>query len=216
MILADGNVEALNASGCVIVARGAVSLERSEYCVIAAGAFVNITMYDGSPRDSANGSVILSRGWANVASAYGSLILAHEGTLLGNASDARFINAAFVGSEDRGGNRTLRVRGLPVEELPEPPFARPLQVLGLVRPDAGLVDTRLTRSVVRGVQQAPPLGVVLRYGERRYFAPFGEPIVDQDGKAVEDLRGWEVSFADSQLAILSSDAADAPVRLEGR
>jgi hypothetical protein len=62
----------------------------------------------------------------------------------------------------------------------------------------------------------PPLGIVLSYGDRRYFAEFGQPILDQDGKPVEELRGWRVAFSDDSLAIFSSDTADVPVRLEGR
>jgi hypothetical protein len=215
IVLADGNVELKSARGCVIVARGVVTAESSEVNVIVAGALVRIAMWDGSARDTANnGSVILTRGWADLQSAHGSMILAHEGTTLESARDALFINATMVGSIDRAGNRTLRVRGIPLEELPALTFAEPLRVIGLVRSDADPVDTR--RLSLLAAKPPPPLGIVLRYGDRRYFAALGQPIHDQDGQPVEAFRGWQVSYADDQVAIFSNAVSDVPVRLEGR
>jgi len=88
--------------------------------------------------------------------------------------------------------------------------------LGVVRPDATHVDLRLRALSPLLVEIKPPLGIVLRYGDRRYFAAFGQPILDQDGKVVEALKGWQVGFSDDQVAIFSSDTADVAVRLEGK
>lgn len=217
VVLADGNVELTSPRGCVVVARGAIRVHTfSQYCVLVSGVYVNVLAADGSPQDTAsNGSVILSRGWADVQSAFGSLIFAPEGIVLELSRDASFINAALVGL-DRSGNRSLRVRGLPIEDLPEAPFTKPPRVVGLVRPDAVHVDLRQRAMNPNPEPVKQPTGVVLRFADRRYFASFGQPILDQDGKPVEALRGWQVAFADDHLAILSSATADVPIRLDGR
>src|SRR5690349_20105671 len=65
VILADGNVDVGGLEGCVVVARGAASAARSTWSVIVAGAYVKVGT-DGQPSKSDNGSLIATRGWANV------------------------------------------------------------------------------------------------------------------------------------------------------
>jgi hypothetical protein len=147
----------------------------------------------------------------DVETAYGSLIAAPEGAAVGRAQWAMFINAAVAGSDDS--SRPLKVTDLPLEPLPVHPLAGRLKVLGLFRTEG---TSLLFREFAPGFGPPPSLGIVFRLDDRRYVAEIGKPIVDQDGARVEQLRDWQVGFANDRLALFSSATTDVPVRLEGR
>ena len=238
IVLADGHVELNQAVGCVIVARGAVKLQRSEYSVIAAGLLVEIGT-DGRANDAANGSIIASRGWARLQRAYGSIIAAPEGASVESPQDTFFLNAAIVnggfGRSDGIEAKSLKVPDLPLEPLPANPLAKQLQAVGIIRPDAGqrssipggmIADGRAAVGAPaafgagfgRGGAAAPPvvdLGIVIRYDGRRYVAPIDQPILDEAGQVVEALRDWKLVQRTGSLAIFSSPTGDLAVRLPG-
>ena len=209
IILADGKVNLNRAEGCVIVARGPVKIDASEYCVAVSGVYVDIARLDGQPGNTNNGSVIVSRGWANLRSTYGSLIAALEGTSSSSTHGTIFVNAALVGSSAR----PLRVPDLPLEPLPAHPLAAKLKFLGIIRADGGKYSVRLPVVAADGSETSGHLGIVFRYGDRRYVAEPDKPILDEAGQPVEALRDWRVSLISESVAIFSSATADVPVRL---
>jgi len=215
IVLADGKVNLNRAEGCVIVARGAVNIDVSEYCAIVSGVFVDIARLDGQPGNTSNGSVIVSRGWASVQSAYGSLIAAPEGISISGSHGVQFVNAVLVG-RDRGGSRTLRVPDLPLEPLPAHPLAQALKFQGIVRADGGKYSVRTPVIAADGSETSGHLGIVFRHGDCRYVAEIAKPILDEAGQPVEALRDWQLSLISETVAIFSNATTDVPVPLEGR
>jgi hypothetical protein len=213
IILADGKVNLDRAEGCVIVARGAVTVGLSEYCVIASGVFVDVARFDGQPGNTSNGSVIASRGWASVQSAYGSLIAANEGSSTSRAQGAWFVNAAVVGRLE---GRTLRVADLPLEPLPAHPFAQAIRFQGIVRGDGGRYSVRTPVVAADGSESPGHLGIVFRHDARRYVAQPDKPILDETGQPAAALRDWRVTLITPALAIFSNGTSDVAVPLEGR
>jgi hypothetical protein len=219
IVLADGNVAIESAEGCVIVARGAVRLQQSSYCVIVSGLCVEVSS-DGQPNDTANGSIIATRGWASLRIAYGSFVAAPEGATVESPRDVFIVNAAIASGEfESASAKTLQVPDLPLEPLAENPLRAQLKVLGIVRPDtAPIVRAGPPFGRPRGGAPPPPadLGIVVRFGGRRYLAAIGQPILDEAGRVVEPLRDWQLATLTDSLAIFSSSASDLALRLPGR
>jgi hypothetical protein len=135
IVLADGNVKVDRLEDCVIIARGAVDVRSTaQNCVIVAGAFAKVSRDGGDFGREAPGSLIVSRGWAEVQSANGSIVAAPEGATIGSSQNALFINASFAG-RDRGGSKTIKVPDLPLEAMPAHPLSNLIKVQGVVHVD---------------------------------------------------------------------------------
>lgn len=208
IILADGDVEALIPRDCVIIARGVVTASGARNCVIVAGAAV-IATHDGDSRNPDSGSVIVSRGWVDLASAHGSILVGQAGVTVGRSQGARFLNAevpkALDGFDHHRDSKSFTALDLPVESLPIHPLSVRMKFLGIVQAQAAQ-DDPLSR--VR--QQAS--GVVFRLDDRRYVADVGAPIVDEAGKPVESLQSWTLSHASERTAIFRNGDAEAVIR----
>jgi len=213
IVLADGNFVADTAQGCVIVARGVVELQKSEWSVIVAGVHLRIAGSDGQVVSSENGSLIATRGRASMQVAYGTVLFAGEGATISSSRNAVFVNAVIVGSSAER-SRSVKLKNLPIEDLPVHDMAGRIRMLGIVYPE--VIDSEELRPppFLPGAKPAPQLsGIVFQFDGRRYTAEVGQPILDEADNPVAALGDWKVSYADNSLAILSSDEADAVVRV---
>jgi hypothetical protein len=220
IVLADGNVELSRIDGCVIVARGAVTAHASSAnSVIVAGALVKLGQYDGNPGNTTNGSLIVTRGWADLGAAYGTMVVAPEGITVGRSEGAIFINspvpqpAVLLGgvpavARDRG-SRSVKAPDLALEALPSHPLGQKVNVTGVLRGEAPAGAGAFSR--VRNPTGCTAL--VFRFEGKKYVADMGEPIVDEAGHPVPALRGWKLGAIGHGRAILSGPDADAVARL---
>jgi len=223
VLLADGSVEVEGLRGCVVVARGAVHVRMvSEYSVIASGAFVKITLIDGDPRNPANGSLIATRGWADVGTPHGSLIAALQGVSISRTagSGTVLINTPPPDMTRALGGRgndlkSLKITDLSLEPLRQPSHTGTMAFLGAVRGERTLVRN-LGGPIVREQKEMAPVSAVIRYEGRRYVADLDQPIVDEAGQPVVALQDWKLTFVDEKIAILSSDISDAVLRLASK
>jgi len=218
VVLADGNVEVLTATDSIIIARGVIGINNfSAGSVIAAGTLVRGGDFDGKAPDTANGSVIVSRGWVEIGKTYGTLVAAGVGIVttemtpknlwcINAPAPAERINA--FGPQRSSGNRSISVPNLPLEALPLHPLGEKLKVLGVMHSRVQVRQRALTRTADR----YQPTGVVLEFEGRRLMAELGLPIADEAGQIVSALRGWRVSSVSDKLVILSGAEADAFVR----
>jgi hypothetical protein len=211
IVLADGNVCVARAEGCVIIARGTVQLMKSEWSVIVAGVQVDLTTSDGKVGERQNGSLIATRGRAQMQGAYGTVLYTGEGATVSGPQLAVFINAAIVGNATTL-SRSVRIKNFPIDDLPAHPFAERLKFVGLIstRP----VETGRFASLQEGNAASPFYGVAFEFDDRRYVADVGEPILDEADQPVPALADWRLSYANDWLAVFSSDDADAVVRIE--
>lgn len=218
IILADGSVTVLRAEGCVIVARGVVTIQMaSSNCVIVSGVFVDLGQYDGMPGNATNGSLVVSRGWAEGRTGYGTIVAAPEGISFGRTDSAIFLNApvpagpALPGGINIGRDKASRSVNvdLPVEALPNHPFAGRITMLGVSHGPhhvAGILG--------RDQRVFGPRGIVFGYEGRTHVAEVGEAIVDEEGNAIESLRDWRLSCVNSKFAIFVGPDGNAVLRLE--
>jgi hypothetical protein len=213
IVLADGNFVADTAQGCVIVARGVVELQKSEWSVIVAGVHLRIAGSDGQVVSSENGSLIATRGRASMQAAYGTVLFAGEGATISSSRNAVFVNAVIVGSSAER-SRSVKMKNVPIEDLPVHDMAERIRMLGIIYPEAIDSDELRLPPFLPGAKSAPQLsGIVFQFDGRRYTAEVGQPILDEADQSAPALADWKVSYANNSLAIFSSDEADAVVRL---
>jgi hypothetical protein len=215
VILADGNVDVSGADSSVIVSRGTVTIHSiSQLSVIVAGTLAKLRL-DGRPGNNDAGSLVVSRGWVDMgSSSYGTLVAAHEGINPGRFQGTVFINAAVPPArlDPQGGNlsRSVAVNDLPLERLPTHPMSDKFTLLGVLhgkrQPAGPLGIARISRSSL------DPIGIVFRYGGRKYVAELGQTILDEAGNPVADLQHWKLAQAMGSLAILSGSDADVVLR----
>jgi hypothetical protein len=222
IVLADGNVEIESVRGSLVIARGAVTVRgTSAYSIIISGAYIRIGMYDGDRRDRAKGSLLVSRGLAQIDAGYGTLMAAPGGARYGlggaTLTDGVLINTAPLAVPPRAPGvirptfKSVQIPDLPLEALPVNPLSARIDIVGILNAQnaalrlAGILPPRLA---------SEPIGAVFRLGGRRYVAELDQPIVDESGVEVEDLRGWKLSFVEPELVIFSTADADAVVRIE--
>jgi len=220
VVLADGAVEVEAANGCVIVARGPVTIRSmSSHCVIVSGVYVKIARFDGEPTNTVNGSLIVSRSRAEIGDAYGSFIAAHDGVVVSSARDARFINMSVPGllrpsprpANPNSGGQKLQVPDFPLESFPRHAMAEKMEFVGIITTEAAV---RPGFSRIRSESQTT--GIVFRFAGRRYVAELGQQIVDEAGDAIEALRGWKLTLAMDKFAVFSRDTSDALVEFDAK
>jgi hypothetical protein len=210
VILADGNVELGIPQDSVIIARGAVSVMGAKNCVIVSGTYIT-SSHDGEPGGGGMGSVLVSRGWLDIRSAHGSILLAGEGLAVERSENAVFVNRALPEPVDRlprhNGSRSVKAPDVPLEPLPVHPLSGKIKLLGMIQQPANPAGLMMP---VRG---GPVGGVVFRFGDRRYVADLNEPIVDEAGQPVEGLGNWRLTFVADRLAVFGKGESQAVVRL---
>jgi hypothetical protein len=211
VVLADGNIDATLPRNCVLVARGVVSISGARNCVIISGACVSGS-HDGEPGGTAGGSLIVSRGWIDLETAYGSILVGGLGTTASRSQEALFVNTeippARAGFDRHRGSKSVKITGLPLESMPLHPLGEKVKLLGVIQAqpkDDPLSRIRLTAG-----------GVVFRLDDRRYVADLGEAIVDEAGNPVEMLRDWKLAHASDRVAIFRSGDAEFVVRAESK
>lgn len=192
IVLADGRIDMVQAENCVIVARDAASIAQPRGCLIVAGLYCDCDI-DGDPRAKSGGSIIVSRGFANVGSSYGSVIIAPQGLTTGRRVDAMLINTpppqpsrettaarSFI-VERPIARQQIQVKDLPLEPMPNHPMAEKIAVLGIIESLAP-PPLRLGRPEER------PQAIVLRFENRRYMVSLNQPILNESDQPVEALR----------------------------
>ncbi len=227
LVLADGNVNVESAESSVIIARGAVIAARTSASVIVSGIYVKIAA-DGQAAvrgENAKGSLVVSRGWANVERIDETVLATKEDALVGMMmTGGIFVNATLVlgSSSVYTGERrpkSVKVRDLPLEDLPDHPLSKRLAFVGIVYPEA-LDSSRSARLLMAmaGRETAPPqpTGLVFRLDGKRYSAELNKPILNQAETPVSELADWKLSYLDNDLALFSSSGADVPLRIESR
>jgi hypothetical protein len=213
IVLADGSVNINSARNCVIVARGAVTTSSSHQCVIVSGAYVSISIFDGDRR-SISGSLVATRGWADINSAHGTIIAALQGTDVNEHEGAVFVNAEVPPARARPlaaqpkVSRSVHVPDLPLEPLHNDPLAAKIEPLGVIHGKIPVLGAPAPRFRVE------PTGLVFRFEGRRYVADLGKPIVDEGSQTVEALREWTLTYGGDRLAIFRKNDLDAVVRME--
>jgi hypothetical protein len=216
IVLSDGDIDLMSVENCVIASRGTVSVLMARSSVIVAGTRVVIDL-DGSPGDTTKRNLVVTRGWADLASGYGTVVVAPGGLHVARPQDMVFINAEVPAGRDPFGganpSRSVRIDNLPLEPLPAHPLSTTIDVLGIVQGEAIKPGPAL-RPVRRRTSQAQ--SVVFRFDGRRYVADLEEVIVDEAGEPVEALRGWKLQHANSSIAIFAKGDTLAMVRTAAR
>ncbi|HEX5104198.1 MAG TPA: hypothetical protein VFV87_10330 [Pirellulaceae bacterium] len=208
VVLADGDIEATLPRNCVLVARGVVSISGARNCVIVSGCCVTGT-HDGEPRGADGGSLLVSRGWIDLETAYGSTIVAGLGMSIGRSQEARFVNAEVppmqAGFDWHRGSKSVKILDLPLESALLHLMSEKIRLVGVIQGPSG--NDPLTRR-----RSAAASGVVFRLDDRRYVADLNEAIVDEVGLPVEALRGWTLSHATDRIAIFRNGDQEILVR----
>ena len=220
IVLADGDVSVNVARESVIVARGVVTVNGfSQGSTIVAGTLIKIAQFDGQPGKTDGGSVIVSRGWAEIGTtAYGTIVAAPEGAILNSTQNVTFINTVMSG-RDRGGSQTVKVPDLPLGSVPRHSLGAKIKVLGIVKSAAlpqspALPGAFIGAARLQGGQ--PPQGIVFQFENRRYVADLGQPIVDEAGNPVAGLRDWKLTHIADAMAILRKAEIEAVLRWEAK
>ena len=157
------------------------------------------------------GSLIVSRGWIDIRSAHGSILVAGEGLTTERSENAIFVNRAVPGAADpfprHNGSRSVKAPEIPLEPLPVHPLVAKITLLGMIQE---LVDPAARPIPSR---TAPVAGAVFRLADRRYVADLNQPIVDEAGQPVEALKDWRLTFATDRMAVFGRGDAEAVLRL---
>ena len=189
IVLADGHAEFDQAEGCVIVARGAVRLQRSAYCVIVSGLYVEVRWPTGGRMTRPTAASLPRADGPGSRAPTARSSRRRKARPVEIAQDALFVNAAIAsgGLADSGGAKSLKVPDLPLEPLPANP-------LSSSRPWASSVPIPRRSCAIgpafgRGRGGLLPVPVPgtwassIRLGGRRYVAAIGEPILDESGQS---------------------------------
>jgi len=219
IILADGSVELQGIpEECVIVARHAIVGQTNiRKCVLVAGVHF-FSQFDGEPDNAASGSIIVTRGRAEMTASWGSLIASGDGIRLDMCQNTTFLNSGIQG-RDQGGSRSVRVPDLTLQPPPLHPIVAKVEVMGVVSippPPPAPGPGGFPAPVSRSGRNLHPTGIVFRFGERRRVANVGEPIVDDLGNEVPELKGWQLGFVTDSIAIFRNGESDAVLRIEGK
>jgi hypothetical protein len=218
IVLADGNIEMLRAENCVIIARCVASVQQPRGCLIVAGVYCDSDI-DGEPRTRAGGSLIISRGFANVGTANGSIIVAPLGLTSNRLVDALLVNTPPPQpSRENAADRriipgrqvipkSVDIADLPLERMFEHPLVAKIELLGLFEPN-------VPPPLRFGRPEERPQAIIIRFENRRYLANLNQPILDESERPVEALRDWKLAFASRQMAIFSNGDSDAVVRMQ--
>jgi hypothetical protein len=230
VILVDGNATISHVENSVVIARGTIKIESgSGNCVLVAGIGFKGGERDGGGR-SGLGSVVVARGWAELASsADGTIVAANAGVShpdnlgLSRLTNSIFINAPVpqVGLRGRGfggvardnGNRSVRVANLPLEELPVHPLAAKFKVLGVLHT---VVKVQPGVLAPRSMTGPRPTAIVVQYEGRRYIADLDQPVVDEAGQPQPALAGYRLTTIATPYAVFSKPDADLVLRVEGK
>ncbi len=220
IILATGNVDASQLDNCVVVAAGAIRVQMmSATSVLIAGVYVKSGQFDGKPGNNSNGSLIITRGWADIGSGYGTMVYAPEGITFERSTGAIFINIPVpqpppgripIPRPADNSAKSITVTDLGIEPLPVHPLASRIAVLGVLHGEVaeGSRFGRVERSF-------GPKGLLFRFEDRKHVAETGQPIVDEEGQAVDHLRNWKLASLNSRFALFTgTDGTAAVLRVE--
>ena len=224
IILCSGNVDVEVASNSVIVARGVITVHGfSRGSVLAAGTMICAGRTDGdlvlTVRGEQGGSIMVSRGWVDLAeSAHGTIVAAENGIHSKDFAEVLFVNApanlpARQFPVPDTTTRSIRVRDLPLEAWPIHPLRAKLKVTGVVHglvPLPGAAPRAPAKSIIA------PTAVVLEFSGRAYVAEIGQPIVDEAGLPVAALAQWKLHSMTDRVAIVVSPDAEFPLPIEAR
>ena len=222
IILADGTAVLGSIQNSVVVARQLIVINSySTNCVFATGIGFRGGEYDGDGQ--AAGSVVVSRGWADLGGqARGTIVAAHEGVAAGEISNVTFVNApvpppgalrgrggfgvgALAAPRDNG-SKSVRVPDLPLETMPIHPQAAKFKVLGIlhtmVKPPPGAL---IARRELPGVK---PTGIVLQHEGRRYIVDLNQPLLDEAGAPVAGFSDYRLVEINGQFALFSKPDVD--------
>jgi hypothetical protein len=220
-VMAEGDVKLSTVKDSVIVAKGAILISRlSSSSVMISGICVKTSSFDGQPADTANGSLIVSRGWVEIGgTAYGTLIAAPEGIrVVGRTQGAVFLNTPVPMPP---GGLALRPAGIAAfhkdsrsVNVDLPLGSLPLNRLGQLIEIKGILHGQRAVPGIGGRVQEEfgPSGIVFQYEDRLHVAELDKPIVDEDGKAIESLRGWKLTAVMSKFALLRGSYDYAVIR----
>lgn len=232
IVLADGNATIGHVENSIVVARGIITIESASHnSILVAGIGFKGGEMDGNGRGSP-GSVVITRGWAELANrAQGTIVAANAGVLppsnlaLGRATNVIYINTpvpppglgarGFGGAPRDDGNKSVRVRNLPLEELPVHPLEAKFKVLGVLHTVVKETDRR--GAFIGAAYTGPqPTSLVFTYEGRRYMADLDQPVADESGQPLAALAGYRLARIAVPYAVFSKPDADLVLRLDGK
>jgi hypothetical protein len=214
IVLADGSVDISMAEGCIIIARGAVTMSTSQKNIVLAGQFAGIN-YDRStnnvaraalpvaidarvqpggvapaapaaPQPAETVSLLMSAGILDVSTAYGPICCGLE-RLVVSYADA---STVFLNSPQREFNSSNKVEVL---DAPQVPFQR----RQVKNPLEGKVNITQIVSGTSGM-------VVFQRGGMEYVLRPGSAIFDEGGKVVPGLENWTLGFLGRNYALFAN------------
>jgi hypothetical protein len=189
IILADGNVQVSILRNSIVIARGIAATSTIENSILIAGRYARASSDRISAGKSA-GSVVLSRGFADVSFARGTTICAPLGIEVSLAQDATFINSKVLRAATQNNVKNIDGKPLPLGEPPASPLEKQLELIGYA---------------------SAPQGALFRFAGRRLFAEKEQPIVDERGEPVKELAGWKLAHVDARMALFTSGEQEACV-----
>jgi len=193
LILADGNVQVSILRNSIVIARGIATTSTIENSILIAGRYARASS-DRITAGKSAGSIVLSRGYADVNFARGTTICAPLGVEVSLAQDATFINSKVTRAGTQNNVKNIDGKPLPLGEPPASPLEKQMELLGYV---------------------AAPQGALFRFAGRRLFAEKDQPIVDERGEPVKELAGWTLAHIDTRMALFTSGEQEA-LLLKGR
>jgi hypothetical protein len=207
IILASGDVDVDVVRDSVIVAGGVITIHgSSEGSVFVAGTMVILGEYDGSAGRDERGSVVVSRGWADLGErAHGTIVAAQKGISAVSTEGAVIVNGPLPATQ-RGAaidirGRSVRVADLPLESHVIHPLSTKIKVTGVMH---GPVKTSASQG---GRVTVAPAAAIIQLDGRRYVADLGQPILDEAGKPVAALADWKLHAITTSQAVFSKPDA---------
>jgi hypothetical protein len=191
----------------VIVAGGVIKVHGfSQGCVFVAGTMVIMGDHDGSGGRDETGSVVVSRGWADLGErAQGTIVAAQKGISAVSTEGAVIVNGPLPAPQ-RGApidirGRSVRVADLPLESHVIHPLSTKIKVTGVMH---GPVKTSASQG---GRVTVGPAAAILQLDGRRYVADLRQPILDEAGQPVGALANWKLqAITTSQAIFCKADA----------
>ncbi len=187
ILLADGNVQVSILRNSIVIARGIATTSTIENSILIAGRYARAST-DRITAGKSSGSILLSRGYADVGFARGTTICAPLGVEVSLAQDATFFNSKLTRAATQQNVKNIRGKSLPLGEPPVSPLEKQMELIGYV---------------------SGPQGALFRFAGRRLFAEKDQPIVDERGEPVKELAGWTLSHVDTRMALFTSGEQEA-------
>ncbi len=183
VVIADEQVEINSAENAIIIARVAAKVLIARNSVIIAGKMLDVTSDDHG--------VLLSGGDCKVNVCRDSVVGAAGAFVALGVNDATTVNTKLKDNSGlpRGFRQPLRSVQIPQVDLGD-------------TGDANVLTSRL--HVTGGFPEQNGVALFrLASGKGEYVARYGEPVLDTNGRPINELKGWKLCFANDRMAVFT-------------